>query len=78
MRTFKTDCFAVHTPEDGKAECRALGKLNCEGCSFYKPKSEVKCNVFYRDSFDNDKEYEEAIKTYKRKYGVNNVDDLKK
>ena len=78
MKTFKTDCFAVHTPEDGKAECRALGKLNCEGCSFYKPKSEIKNNIFYKYSFDSEEEYKEAVKAYKKKYGLNNIDDLEK
>lgn len=78
MKMFKTDCFAVHYPEDGKAECRALGKIKCEGCAFYKSKSEIKNNIFYKDSFDSEEEYKEAIKAYKKKYGVNNLDDLEK
>ena len=78
MKTFKADCFAVHNPENGKAECRALGKIDCEGCSFYKPKNEIKDNIFYKGSFDSKEKYEKAVKTYKRKYSVNNLDDLEK
>ena len=31
----KTDCFA-YAVKDGKETCRALKKLDCEGCKYYK------------------------------------------
>lgn len=79
MKTYRKDCFAIVEPEDfknGKVACRALGKLDCEGCRFYKPKDKVKNNVFYKDSYDSIGEYNEAVKEYKSKYQQNNYNSL--
>lgn len=81
MKTFKSDCFAAtvdNTKEKPEIFCRALKKLDCENCSFYKNKKEVVNNVFYKDSFNNPEEYKEAVKAYKNRYHLTSLEDLEK
>ena len=79
MKIIKQDCFAIEIPEDvikGKVTCKALGKPDCEKCSFYKKKSEIKNNIFYKDSYDNIDDYYADVQKYKEKYGASNLDAL--
>lgn len=36
----KKDCFA-YQKRGGKAECRALTKIKCKGCNFYKTEEQA-------------------------------------
>lgn len=37
----KTDCFAfIPRGNEGAGKCNALVKISCEGCKFYKTKSD--------------------------------------
>lgn len=79
MKKCRTDCFSIVMPEDvvnGKITCRALGKIDCENCSFYKKKDEVKDNIFYKDSYEDPDKYKEDTLAYKKKFGLNNLDAL--
>ena len=49
MKTFKTDCFAVHTPEDGKAECRAFGP-GIYMAGYRNTRKSCGCHQFCKDS----------------------------
>lgn len=59
-------CFAKK--DDGT--CNALDRKTCFKCKFYKPKSEIKNNIFYPYSFTSKRLYKELIERYERKYGV--------
>lgn len=59
-------CFAKK--DDGS--CNALDRKTCFKCKFYKPKSEIKNNIFYPYSFTSKRLYKELIERYERKYGV--------
>ena len=48
--------------------CNALVNKNCNNCKFYKPKSEIKNNIFYQYSFRTKKEYEIALIKYEKKF----------
>lgn len=77
MKMVKQDCFAIEIPEDvikDKVTCKVLGKPDCEKCSFYKKRTEIKNNIFYKDSYDNEEDYYEDLKKYKEKYGISNLD----
>ena len=54
--------------DDGS--CNALDRKTCFKCKFYKPKSEIKNNIFYPYSFTSKRLYKELIERYERKYGV--------
>lgn len=79
MKTYNQECFAAVNPLDTteKPYCRALSKLDCEGCRFYKHRDEIKDNVFYKFSFKTEEEYRRAVNKYKDKYGQSNVNKLK-
>lgn len=77
MKMVKQDCFAIEIPEDvikDKVTCKVIGKPDCEKCSFYKKKEEIKNNIFYKDSYDNEEDYYEDLKKYKEKYGISNLE----
>ena len=77
MKMVKQDCFAIEIPEDvikDKVTCKVLGKPDCEKCSFYKKRTEIKNNIFYKDSYDNEEDYYEDLKKYKEKYGISNLE----
>ena len=79
MKIVKQDCFAVEIPEDAlkeKVECKVFGKPDCEKCSFYKKKSEIKNNIFYKYSYDNEEDYYKDLAEYKKKYNISNLDDF--
>lgn len=73
MKIYSKDCFAIIMPEDNeksnKPDCSVLSKIDCENCPFYKKKEEIKDNIFYKDSFSSEDEYNKAIDDYKHKYG---------
>lgn len=54
----RKNCFAYLRETN---ECNALTELDCTFCRFYKPRKEVKNNVFYKWSFKNEEEYQEAM-----------------
>ena len=60
------NCFAKN--DDGT--CNALTECFCGKCKFYKPKSEIKNNIFYPYSFTSKKLYQEMVGIYERKYNV--------
>lgn len=77
MKKCKTDCFAIIIPKDQfneKVKCTVFGRPKCDSCTFYKKKSEVKNNIFYRDSFKTEEEYQKALKEYEQNYGLENLD----
>lgn len=49
----KRNCFAYISTY----ECNALKVVDCNKCPFYKPKSEIKDNVFYPWSYKSRKKY---------------------
>ena len=49
----KRDCFAFISTY----ECNALKEIDCNKCAFYKPKKEVKNNVFYPWSYSSLQKY---------------------
>lgn len=59
-------CFAKK--DDGT--CNALTECDCKGCKFYKPKIEIKNNIFYPYSFTSKRLYQEMIDIYERKFNV--------
>lgn len=59
-------CFAKK--DDGT--CNALTECCCGKCKFYKPKSEIKNNIFYPYSFTSKRLYQDVITIYERKFNV--------
>lgn len=80
MKIYNKDCFAIVMPEDNEKDnkpmCRALGKIECEGCTFYKKKDSIKDNIFYKDSFKDIDKYYNEVKEYRRKYNITTSDSL--
>ncbi len=60
-KSIKNDCFA----RIGSTKCNALTEKNCENCSFYKKRCEIKDNPYYAYSYKNLKKHSEDVKKYK-------------
>jgi len=60
-RVIAPDCFAFHFDKNGNAACKALTKIECECCSFFKTNEEIKNNIFYKWSFKNEDEWRKAV-----------------
>lgn len=59
-------CFAIN--DDGS--CNILVDKFCKNCKFYKPKSEIKNNIFYPYSFTSKKLYREMVDKYEQRYKI--------
>lgn len=59
-------CFAKR--KDGT--CNALDRTTCLRCKFYKPKDEIKNNIFYPYSFKSKRLYREMVEQYERKFKI--------
>lgn len=59
-------CFAKK--DDGT--CNALISKTCFKCKFYKPKNEIKNNIFYPYSFTSKRLYQEMIEKYEKKFNI--------
>ena len=68
----RKDCFAYKI-ENNNQMCNCLNNLECKNCPFYKHKSEVKDNIFYKFSFKNYDSYVKAVEKYYLKYGIGNL-----
>lgn len=42
---FRKDCFAYHKYKTGFVKCNALKVICCDGCNFYRTKSDYSKNV---------------------------------
>lgn len=53
MNEYKTSCFA-YSNQSGKPICKALIKINCESCKFYKSRSQFEDGNEYFEYRDRD------------------------
>ncbi len=53
MNEYKTSCFA-YSNQSGKPICKALIKINCRGCKFYKSRSQFEDGNEYFEYRDRD------------------------
>ena len=77
MCRIKPDCFA-YQELNGKPRCNALNRIECAMCPFYKPKKEVKNNIFYKDSFGSYDEYIKGLEHYAEMFGPESLEDFEK
>ncbi len=52
----KEDCFA-HFKKNNKSQCNVFKEMNCENCSFYKLRKEIKNNPYYAYSYEDKKQF---------------------
>lgn len=60
-KIFKKNCFA-YCEKKGEPYCNALCDCNCNNCSFYKERQQIKKNPFYAFSYDNEMEHLKDVK----------------
>ena len=75
MKKLRTNCFAFKE-FSGIPYCNCLKNMECDNCPFFKERTEVKENIFYKESFKSYHDFIKTLEKYNNKYGIVHLEDF--